>query len=405
MVTIKAFRALRPVPEKAKYVASAPYDVVCEVEARSIVSRNPLSFLRVSLSDAMRASFEPTGLSARQVLEGFIANGVFIQEEEPSIYVYRLQSGEGTQTGIVACCSLDEYEKGLIKRHENTKPEKVEERFLQTLSLRADTGLIFLAFRDDETVKRLILEVTKEEPIYDFVCDSGVRQIIWRVSRLSEEFIEAFANVPALYVADGHHRLESAWRVREKIRSENPSHQGTEEYNYVMAGMFPASELQILPYNRMVKDLNGLSEQEFLESLSERFLILENSGAEKKPSQKGDFCVYFGNGRWVKLRFKAERKLDLIESLDVSILQNFILDRVLGIKDQRTDDRVIFVGGRDSIEKIERAVDAKEARIGFSLYPTSIDELLEVADLGGQMPPKSTWFEPKLKDGLLVHLL
>jgi len=402
MVTIKAFRALRPLPQKAKYVASAPYDVVCEVEARNIVSKNPLSFLRVSLSDEMRASFESTRLSARQVLENFIADGVFVQEKEPAIYVYRLQNDERSQTGVVACCSLDEYERGLIKKHENTRPEKVEERFRQTLNLKANTGLIFLAFRDDEAIKKLISEVVKGNPLYDFVCESGVRQTVWCASKWNEEFIRAFAKVPALYVADGHHRLESAWMAREKFKFENLGHKGTEEYNYVMAGIFPASELQILPYNRMVKDLNGFSKQGFLEKLKENFLIFETQ--KKQPGQKGDFCVYFGKGRWLKLRFKGSSALGLVEGLDVSILQDFILGRILGIKDQRTDDRVIFVGGKDSVEKIERAVDTGEASIGFSLYPTSINELLDVADSGEQMPPKSTWFEPKLKDGLLIHL-
>jgi len=403
MVTIKAFRALRPLPEKARYVASAPYDVVCETEACKIVSKNPLSFLRISLSDAIRASFEPSGLSARAVLERFISDGVFIQEKELSIYIYRLQSDGKTQTGIVACCSLEEYGKGLIKRHENTRPEKVEERFQQTLNLKADTGLIFLTFRDDKEVKRLILEASSGEPIYDFICESGVRQTIWQASNWNEKLIEAFKNVTALYVADGHHRLESAWRVREKLKQENPHHKGTEEYNYVMAGIFPASELQILPYNRVVKDLRDLSEQDFLKKVSKHFFILETR--EKKPDRKGDFCVYFGNNKWIKLRFKGEIELNLIRNLDVSILQDFILDPVLGIKDQRVDDRILFVGGKDSIEKIEQIVDTNKGSIGFSLYPTSINELLEVADLGFQMPPKSTWFEPKLKDGLLVHLL
>lgn len=408
MVTIKAFRALRPLPEKASLVAAVPYDVICKAEARSVIANNPLSFLRVSLSEAefhetSTPSDEQVFSKSVENLQKFIKDGVFIQEKEPSIYVYRLSSDKRSQTGIVACCSLDEYERGIIKPHETTRPDKVKNRMAQMLALKAHTGLIFLAFRNNDRIRQLIEEKTEAEPIYDFYCDDLVRQTIWKIQG-GEEIQEAFSDVEALYIADGHHRLESAAHVRRFLRAQNPNHTGEEEYNFVMAGIFPAEQLQILPYNRVVKDLNNLSEEEFLERLKENFSVSETS--KKQPSRKGEFCMYLGKGKWFLLRFLgAERKVaDKIEELDVSILQNSVLSPILGINDPRTDERIDFIGGAFGVEELEKQVDAGRARVAFSLFPTSMEELFEIADAGKIMPPKSTWFEPKLKDGLLIHL-
>lgn len=408
MVTLRAFRALRPVPEKAARVAAVPYDIICEAEARSVIARNPLSFLRISLSEAELT--ENTDYSNDQVfskavenLHQFIKNGIFIQDAEPSIYVYRLSNNIRKQTGIVACCSIDEYERGMIKPHETTRPDKVENRKAQMLALKAHTGLIFLAFRSNEKVKNLMSEVTSQAPIYDFSCEDSIRQTIWRVSQ-PDEIIRAFSDIQTLYIADGHHRLESAAKVREIMRQQNPSHTGKEEYNYVMAGIFPSDELQILPYNRIIEDLNGLTPDEFLKKLTENFIVRETR--KKKPSKSGDFCMYLGDGKWFELRYKADKAPgdDKIENLDVSILHRFILSPILGIQNQRTDARIEFVGGIFGPEELEKYVDTGHAKVAFSLFPISIDELFEIADSGKILPPKSTWFEPKLKDGLLIHL-
>ncbi|MCS6874790.1 MAG: DUF1015 family protein [Pyrinomonadaceae bacterium] len=404
MVTIRPFRALRPLPEMAPAVASVPYDVISTQKARSIISENPFSFLRVSVSEAEFSEDEnPTEAEvfkkSLENLRDLIEKGVFTQDREPSIYIYRLCRSGKSQTGIVACCSLDEYEERKIKPHEDTRPEKVENRTSQMLALKAHTGLIFLAFRSHSQIKNLIAKASETTPIYDFYCADGVRQIIWKIPQV-EEFTEAFLNVPALYIADGHHRIESALRVRKILRKQNPKQ--ISECDFVMAGMFPSDELQILPYNRLIRDLKGLTEERLITQLKKHFSVKETN--QKTPSRKGEFCMYLGKGKWYLLTFKGEFKnLDVVERLDVSILQNFVLSPILGISDPRTDKRIDFLGGACGIEELERQVDDFGARLAFSMFPTSIEELFEVADARKLMPPKSTWFEPKLKDGLLIH--
>jgi uncharacterized protein (DUF1015 family) len=405
---IKPFRALRPVLEKAKQVSCVPYDVVYESEVRAFIDKNPLSFLRVTRSEAefdeaASPSCEEVFARARENLQKFIDEEVFATEAEPSVYIYRLASENHQQTGIVACCSLDEYELGIIKKHENTRPDKVEDRTGHMLALRAQTGLIFLAFRNTEKIKNLITEAVETRPIYNFHCPDGVRQTIWRVA-LPEALVEAFAEVPALYIADGHHRIESANLARKKMREQNPEHTGAEDYNFVVAGMFPAEDLQILAYNRVVKDLNGLSEEEFFRRVGEKFVVTETD--RKTPAEHGEICMYSG-GKWYNLRFSVQffRAPDPIESLDVSILQDYILEPLLGIDDPRTNKRIGFVGGARGTDELEKLVDAGTAKVAFSLFPTTMDDLFAVSDMGEIMPPKSTWFEPKLKDGLLVHLI
>lgn len=406
MATIKPFSALRPVADKAKRVSCLPYDVVYESEVRDYIERNSLSFLRVT-----RAEGEfPSGSNpspkvvfeqARQNLDEFISEGILVHDPEPAFYVYQLASGNHKQTGLVACCSIDDYEAGHIKKHEKVRPDKVDDRTNHMLAVRAQTGLIFLAFRGTAGIHRLIDSTVDTEPIYEFECPEGVMQRVWR-SDSTKEWQDAFAGVPDLYIADGHHRAESARHARESLRDQNPGHTGSEDYNFVVAGIFPAEDLRILPYNRAVKDLNGLTKEEFLTRVAESFVFGEPE--QKVPQNHGDLCMYL-DGEWYSLRFSVNyvREPDPIERLDVSILQNFLLGPVLGIHDARTDERIGFIGGKRGTDELERLVDNGTYAVAFSMYPTTMDDLLAVSDMGEIMPPKSTWFEPKLKDGLLVH--
>jgi uncharacterized protein (DUF1015 family) len=408
VAVIKPFRALRPVPEKARQVSCVPYDVADDREVRAYIKENPLSFLRVTRSEAVFPENEHPAsreifLKAKENLEQFIEDGVYAREAEPGVYIYRLSSAGHAQTGVVACCSLDEYELGIIKKHENTRPDKVEDRTEHMLALEAQTGLILLAFRNTARIHQLIAESVQNKPIYDFVCAGGVRQTIWEIAQ-TENFVAAFEEVPALYIADGHHRVESANLARKKIIEKNAEHTGAEDYNFVVAGMFPAEDLRILAYNRIVKSLNGLTEEEFFEKLKENFIVCKTD--EKEPQSHGEICMFFA-GCWYKLIFSLDyfREPDPIERLDVSILQDYILRPILGIEDPRTDKRIGFVGGARGAGELEKLVTEGSAKVAFSLFPTTMDDLLAVSDMGEIMPPKSTWFEPKLKDGLLVHLI
>jgi len=405
---IKPFRALRPTSELAKQISCVPYDVVYESEVRAFIETNPLSFLRVTRSEAEFAEnsnppCEEVFQRARLNLERYIKDEIFASEAEPSIYIYRLESDAHAQTGVVACCSLDEYELGAIKKHENTRPDKVEDRTAHMLALNAQTGLIFLAFRNTEPIRLLIFEAMQTKPIYNFHCSDGVKQVVWRVTQ-TENFISAFAEVPALYIADGHHRMESANLARKKMIEKNAEHTGAEDYNFVVAGMFPSEDLQIMAYNRVVKDLNGLSEEEFFRRIGENFVVTETD--EKEPRNRGEFCLYM-DGKWYNLQFAINffQAPDAIENLDVSILQNYLLEPVLGIVDPRTNKRVGFVGGARGTDELEKLVNDGTAKLAFSMFPTTMDDLFAVSDINEIMPPKSTWFEPKLKDGLLVHLI
>jgi uncharacterized protein (DUF1015 family) len=403
---IKPFKALRPEPENAVRVACAPYDVPYESEVRETIAENPFSFLRVTRPEAEfpeGSNPSDADVIAKSVenLEMFIREGFLVEDREPAIYIYRLTSGGRTQTGIVAACSIDEYDQGLIKKHEKTRPDKVKDRTDHMVALRAQTGLIFLAFRGTDETRRLIAEETAKAPFFECPCDAGgVSQTIWRVTE-TEALERAFADVPALYVADGHHRAESASLARKTLKEQNPNHTGSESYNYVMAGVFPAEDLAIMPYNRAVKDLNGLSQDEFFERLRGTFDVVETES--KRPESRGEVCMYFG-GKWYSLKFSGDlSNANAIERLDVSILQDNVLAPVLGIDDPRTNDRVTFVGGIRGTDELERLVDSGEYAVAFSMYPTSMDDLFAVSDMGEIMPPKSTWFEPKLKDGLFVH--
>jgi uncharacterized protein (DUF1015 family) len=403
---IKPFRALRPVPEKAKLVSCVPYDVVYESEVREFIENNPLSFLRVTRSEAEfpegvppapEAAFE----RARQNLQKMIEEGLLLREAEPCLYIYRLAAPSHTQTGIVACCSLDEYEQGLIKKHENTRPDKVADRTGHMVAVRAQTGLVFLTFRGTEKLRGLISTAVESAPIYDFPCAGDVQHTIWRIEGTAD-WVEAFGEVPAVYIADGHHRVESANLARKTLSAQNPDHTGSEEYNYIVAGLFPAEDLQIMAYNRVVKDLQEMNEAEFFARITGYFTVTETH--LKIPGNRGEICMYLG-GRWYTLAFNflVAPPLDAIEALDVSILQDYLLGPVLGIDDPRTNDRIGFIGGARGTDELEKCVDQGTAKVAFSMFPTTMDDLLAVSDMGEIMPPKSTWFEPKLKDGLIIH--
>lgn len=398
---------MRPDAEQAKQVSCVPYDVVYESEVRAFLAENPLSFLRVTRAEAEFAEGSDPApdevfARAKSNLDDFIARGIYSVDDRDAIYIYRLSSEGHTQTGVVACCSLDEYENSDIRKHEKVRPDKVEDRLKHLLAVQAQTGLIFLACRNTVTLHKLISAAVLGEPIYDYECGGGIRHTVWQILETAP-WIDAFKDVPRLYIADGHHRAESALQARDMLRQERGNN-GEGEFEYVVAGIFPAEDLRILPYNRVVKDLAGLSEDEFLARLAENFIVTDTT--EKRPESHGEICMYM-NGKWRHLRFAVQyfRAPDPIESLDVSILQNYVLAPVLGIEDARTDNRIGFVGGARGTAELERLVDEGVAVAAFSLYPTTMEDLFAVSDMGEIMPPKSTWFEPKLKDGLLVHLI
>lgn len=408
MSIIRPFRALRPAVEKAKYVSCVPYDVAHEAEVRNFIRDNPDSFLRVTRPEAeFNGDNSPNSSHvldrAKENLRNFLDSDVFVADPEPAFYVYRLTTDNHVQTGIVGCLAIDDYESGIIKRHEKTRPDKVEDRTNHMLAVRAQTGLILIAFRDTERIRALIASITTTEPVYDFPCMDGIRQTVWKVTA-TQDLIDAFGDVPALYVADGHHRLEAASQARQVMRHANPGHTGSEEYNFVLAGVFPSEDLKILAYNRLVHDLNGLSVDEFLDRVRENFIVTEDEA--RTPETHGEMFMYVDK-KWYALRFAVNyiREPDPIERLDVSILQNYILGPILDISDPTTDERIEFVGGIRGLEELERRVDEGSARVAFSLFPTTMEDLFAVSDEGEIMPPKSTWFEPKLKDGLFVHLI
>jgi Uncharacterized conserved protein len=406
VATIKPFRALRPQPDVADRVACVPYDVVDDSEVREFIHENPLSFLRVTRPEAELAEQErQTAVfafeQARQSLRRLIDEGILISETDDSLYVYRLRTGVHEQTGVVACCSLDEYEQGLIRKHENTRPDKVENRTGHLLTLRAQTGLILLAQRGTETIQKLAMEAAATDPLYDFHAADGTQHTIWRITD-TKPWLQAFSEVPVMYIADGHHRIESAATARKRILAGDGNLPGGDEFNFVMAGIFPAEELRIMAYNRAVRDLNGLTVGDFLERLQPVFTISESK--TKEPKSHGEISMYLAE-KWYKLSFNEtySHEPDLIARLDVSILQDRILKPILGIDDPRTDERIIFVGGNRGTAELERLVNIGKAAVAFSLFPTTMDDLLAVSDAGEIMPPKSTWFEPKLRDGLLIH--
>jgi uncharacterized protein (DUF1015 family) len=423
---IKPFRALRPQAEAAKAVSSVPYDVLNRDEARALAADNPLSFLHVSrseidLPDEVGPYADEVYAKAKQNFQRLQTDGVLQLENEPALYVYRLQMGAQIQTSVVACCSIDEYDNDLIKKHEKTRPEKENDRTRHMIELEAQTGLIFLCYRGTDEINALVEEAVKSAPLYDFEAEdvnkNSIRNTIWKIAA-PESFVRAFEKIPAIYIADGHHRAASSSRARAFLRREAmeslddravclaPEVEIAEaEYNYVVAALFPAEQLKILAYNRVVKDLNGLDAEEFFQKAGEAGFVVTDTD-NPTPENPGEICVYAA-GKWRKMMFNVQYYADpgVIESLDVSRLESFILRPLLGIEDVRTDKRIDFVGGIRGTEELEKLVDAGKWAIAFSMFPTTVEQLLQVSDENQVMPPKSTWFEPKLRDGLLIHLI
>jgi uncharacterized protein (DUF1015 family) len=410
MAIIRAFNALRPPTEKALEVSAVPYDVVNTTEARRLAAGNPLSFLHVSrpeidLPDGIDVHSDAVYDKAAENFEKLKSEAPLNPEDTPSLYVYQLRMGAHTQTGIAACCSVDEYDSDVIRKHERTRKDKEDDRTRHILALRAQTGPVFLTYRGRDDINDLVIRAQQQEPLYDFQADDGVAHTIWRVDQSDRDLlIEAFDSVPLLYIADGHHRAASASRARAELKEKNIEYDGNEEYNFFLSVLFPADQLQILSYNRAVKDLNGMSSGEFLTLLSEKFTIAP--ALSPTPAAKGEICMYI-EGRWYNLSVApgTTNPIDPISSLDVSVLQERVLDPLLGIADVRTDKRIEFVGGIRGTASLEQMVDEGKAAVAFSMYPVTVDELMAIADANDIMPPKSTWFEPKLRDGLLSHLV
>jgi uncharacterized protein (DUF1015 family) len=404
---IRPFNALRPQAERAAQVAAVPYDVVNAEEARDLAAGNAWSFLHVSRPEIDLP--EGTPIYSDQVYAKAASNFEKLTrecpleiEETPSLYLYRLIMEEHEQIGIVACCSVDEYDRDIIRKHERTRRDKEDDRTRHIMVLRAQTGPVFLTYRDRPEISSLIADALDgNPPLYDFVANDDIRHTVWRVPTY-DPLVEAFAAVPYLYIADGHHRAASASRARAELKESGFSFIGTEEYNFFQCVLFPDNQLQILPYNRIVRDLNGLSPEEFLAGVRESFLVTEDAAAS--PTERGSWSMYLDR-RWYGLTLPSDaiRPSGVVESLDVSILQDRLLDPILGIKDIRTDKRIDFVGGIRGTEELEQLVKEGKAAVAFSLYATTIEDLLRVSDAGEIMPPKSTWFEPKLRDGLLIH--
>ncbi|MDQ2920528.1 MAG: DUF1015 family protein [Acidobacteriota bacterium] len=406
MAVIRPFQALRPPADRADRVASVPYDVVNTNEARELAANNPISFLHVSrpeidLPDGIDPHSDPVYRKALENFDKLIKECPLETEAAPSIYLYRLIMGDHEQIGVVACCSVDEYDQNLIRKHERTRRDKEDDRTHHMLVLRAQTGPVFLTYRASRDVDTMMMETTMTNAIFDFTADDGIQHTVWRVPD-PVRFVHAFREIPFLYIADGHHRAASAARARTELKEQSFGYTGDEEYNFFLAVMFPDDQLQILPYNRAVRDLNGLSSGQFLEALRKEFEVAENGSPE--AATRGEWSMYL-EGSWYTLRLPAGTSppQGIVASLDVSILQDRLLDPILGIKDVRTDKRIDFIGGMRGSKELKRLVDEEKAAVAFSLYPTTIEDLLQVSDAGEIMPPKSTWFEPKLRDGLLTH--
>ena len=410
MATLHPFRALRPDAATASRIAAVPYDVVSTDEARALAEGNPLSFLRVSRAEIeLPAGSDPyAGAVYQKAAENFAAlrKDSLIVDDEASVYFYRLRMGRHVQTGLAACFSIDEYDRGIIKKHERTRRDKEDDRTRHMLALGAQTGPVFLTYRAAELVDRHAARVTAGPPTIDFTADDGVQHTLWRVGGAERDaLVAAFAGIPALYIADGHHRAASAARACSEMRDRMTP--GTNlgddaDASTMLAVAFPHDQVQILSYNRTVKDLGGLSAEEFVNAVRERFTLEPGPGT---PGKRGDVAMYF-QGAWQTLRPRvAPDPGDPISSLDVSVLQEGLLAPVLKIADVRTDTRIDFVGGARGTTALEQAVDTGKAAVAFSLFPVSVADLMAVSDAGEIMPPKSTWFEPKLRDGLLIHVI
>ncbi len=412
MAILRPFRAYRPKPEFAGEVAAKPYDILNSDEAREEVKGHPYSFLHigkpeVDLDPSIDLHDPRVYEKGRENLGTLINNGILVPDSRPSLYIYAQTMNGRTQYGIVGCASVEEYWNGTIKKHELTRKDKEEDRCNHVRVTRSHSGPVFLTYKDDTAIDEIVNKIVASPPVNDHVAADGIRHRSWIIEDTQTLAVlqERFAAIPHFYIADGHHRSAAAATVGRERKNANPNHRGDEEYNFFLAVAFPANQLQIMAYNRVVKDFNGLAPGEFFARCTNHF-TLHPAGKQVRPSRKGDIGLYAGK-TWYTLSASPSIMADPdpVLRLDVSILQNYLLDPILGIKDPRTDTRIDFVGGIRGLSELERRVDSGEMAIAFSLFPTSIHELIAIADAGKIMPPKSTWFEPKLRDGLFVHLL
>ena len=413
MATVRPFTAIRPEKKYADKVISLPYDVMNRQEASDMAEGNPYSFLHICRSEIDLPEQEnPYDRSvyekARDNIEKYLREGVFREEEKPALYVYRQIMDGRVQTGIVGCVSVDEYQNNIIKKHEFTRVEKEQDRINHFDVCDADTEPVFLTYRDDKRIRTIVEGFAAgNEPEYDITAEDGIRHILWVIDddKIVNSITELFSEIPALYIADGHHRSASACKVGMKRREENPGYTGNEEFNFFMAAIFPDNDLKIFDYNRVVKDLNGNSAEDFIKKIEAAGFEVENKGADTyRPEKKHVFSMYL-EGNWYKLTAKDEIIPDHVtDSLDVAVLQNNVLSPILGIEDPRTDKRIDFVGGIRGLEELKKRAES-DMKVAFAVYPVDVKDLLEVADAGLVMPPKSTWFEPKLGSGLFIHSL
>ncbi|MBW2557799.1 MAG: DUF1015 domain-containing protein [Deltaproteobacteria bacterium] len=411
MVAVTPFRAVRPAKKHVKDVASYPYDVIDSREARIVTRKNAKSFLRIVKSEVDftddGVGFDRVYEKARENLYDFLQRDILFQDDREFFYIYRQKMDDHVQYGIVACVDVADYESGLIKKHELTRKDKELDRTNHISSVNAQTGPVFLTYRASKVIDMTVKEIVRGNPEYDFTADDGISHSVWVVdnNNLIERIKKEFGKLGSLYIADGHHRAASAAAVARRRREENEEHSGREEYNRVMVVMYPHNQLNVMDYNRVVRDLGGLDEGQFIRKVQERF-ILSDDFRERSPQNQGEFGMYM-NGVWRRLQAKEVdmSEDDPVGMLDVSILQDRLLRPVLGIDDPRTDDRILFVGGIRGMDELERLVDSGEYAVAFSMCPMTMDQLMEIADMGKIMPPKSTWFEPKPRSGIFVHLL
>ena len=408
MADVRPFVCVRPNESIVDKVAALPYDVYNRKEAAQEVMREPQSFLAIDraetqFDESVDMYSQQVYDKAKELFEERVADGTFITDTDSTYYIYALTMDGRTQTGLVACASIDDYLNNVIKKHENTRADKELDRINHVDTMGAQTGPIFLAYRADSVITDAVNKTKQTDSLYDFTSPDGIRHQVWKMTdkTLVESVNHAFAGIDSIYIADGHHRAASAVKVGLKRREQNPGYTGSEEFNYFLSVLFPDEELKILPYNRVIKDLNGLTDEQFIYKISEHFTV-EGSETPVAPVKKGTYGMYL-SGRWYTLTAKSEiLSDDAVDGLDVAILQNNLFEPVLGIKDPKTDQRIDFVGGIRGLDELVRRCNS-DCKAAFSMYPTSISELFAVSDAGRLMPPKSTWFEPKLRSGIFIH--
>ena len=401
---IRTFQGLVPAPGREAEVAAVPYDVVNREEAAALVAGSPDNLLHVDRAEVdlpaeVDVYSDAVYAKAAETFRRLQDEGVLVREPEPCLYLYKQTMGDHSQVGLVAVCHVDDYRDNIIRKHEKTRPVKEDDRTRLVDTLSANTGPIFLTYKEDASIDSLVDSIMEGEPVCDFVADDGIGHVLWRVPG-GGGLVEAFEAVPLSYVADGHHRSASAYRVASERRESNPDHDGSEDYNWFLCVLFPANQLKILAYNRTVRDLNGMGADELLETLGSEFQV--TAASENVPPVPGEVRMYL-DGKWYAVKWEADPDADPVSGLDVSVLQDRILEPVLGIGDPRTDDRIAFIGGIRGSEELERLVDSGKAAVAFAVYPVSVEELMAIADAGQIMAPKCTWFEPKLRSGLFIH--